>query len=52
MEGLALLTVVWIAAIAVYFRFTTERQRENYLLVAWIVLSIPVAIFLLMGLTR
>lgn len=33
------LVILWIAGLIAYFSLTTERQRENYLLVAWIVLG-------------
>ena len=31
--------ILWVAGLIAYFSLTTERQRENYLLVAWIVLG-------------
>ena len=37
-----LLAVVWIVAVIVYFSVTNERQRENYLVVMWIALLLPV----------
>lgn len=47
-----LLIVLWLVGIAAYFYFTTPRQRENYLLVAWIVLLAPIAIPIFNWLTR
>lgn len=34
-----ILAILWIAGLIAYFAFTTERQRENFLLVAWIALG-------------
>lgn len=46
MTGLALLTIIWVAGIAAYFWFTTDRQRENHLLIAWIACLIPALYFI------
>ena len=52
MTGLAILSILWVGGFFAYFHFTTERQRENYLLVAWLVLLAPVFVVLFMGLMR
>jgi hypothetical protein len=39
MEFLAL---AWVGALIIYFFLTTERQRENFLLVAWVLMLLPV----------
>lgn len=52
MTGLALLAILWIGGFAAYFHFTTERQRENYLLVTWITLLVPAVVLLLIGLAH
>jgi DMSO reductase anchor subunit len=38
-----ILAVLWVAGLVLYFRFTSERGREDNLLVLWILLSLPVA---------
>jgi len=43
--GLALLAVFWLAGIVIYFAFTTERTRENVLLVIWILLLLPTFLY-------
>lgn len=52
MTGLGIAALLWIAGLAGYFYFTTERQRENFLLVAWIALLAPAVIWLIIGLMR
>ena len=52
MTGLGILVVLWIVGLVAYFHFTTERQRENVLLFAWIASLVPTAIFLVMGMMR
>lgn len=37
-----LLAVLWVFGLLAYFAFTTERQRENNLLVLWLLLLLPV----------
>ena len=39
------LAIAWIGGLIVYFAFTTERQRENLLLVTWILMLLPVAYY-------
>jgi hypothetical protein len=41
MTGLALLAVIWVVGLVLYFHFTTERDRENYLLIMWGLLLLP-----------
>lgn len=38
MEALA---VIWVVGLIIYFTKTTERQRENHLLVMWGILLAP-----------
>lgn len=48
-----LLAALWIIGIIVYFSTTTERQRENHLLVMWGLLLVPAVFYgvkLLLGL--
>lgn len=52
MTGLGIAALLWIAGLAGYFYFTTERQRENLLLLAWIILLAPAVVWLVIGLTR
>ena len=52
MTGLAIVAVLWITGLIAYFGLTTERQRENYLLTAWIAMLAPAIVFLLIVLTR
>ena len=49
---MALLAVIWIVGLVAYFGLTTERQRENYLVIAWIAMLSPVLYFLVTGLMR
>lgn len=39
---MAALTLIWIVGLGLYFWKTSERQRENYLLVMWVLLLLPV----------
>ena len=39
---MALLAILWIGGLVAYFLLTDERQRENTLLIAWIVMALPV----------
>lgn len=41
---MAALAILWIGGLIAYFAFTTERQRENNLLVVWLVLGGAAAI--------
>lgn len=36
-----LLIPAWICGLIVYFAFTTERQRENLLLITWAIMLLP-----------
>jgi hypothetical protein len=48
-----LLAVLWVFGLLVYFSVTNERQRENHLLVMWLLLLLPailVPLKLLLGL--
>lgn len=47
-----LLALLWIGGLILYFKFTTQRQRENYLLVAWAVLLSPIAFYAVNALLR
>ena len=40
-----ILALIWVGGLIAYFSFTTERQRENILLVTWILMLLPVAYF-------
>lgn len=40
-----LLAVMWVAGLVAYFSLTTERQRENLLLVTWGLMLLPVAYY-------
>ena len=37
-----LLAVLWVAGLLCYFSFTSERTRENNLVILWILLALPV----------
>jgi len=45
MRRMELLAVAWVLGLIAYFGFTTERQRENHLLIAWIFLLLPALYF-------
>lgn len=45
-----LLAVLWVVGIIVYFSVTSERQRENHLVVMWALLLAPAIIFPVMRL--
>lgn len=42
--GIAILSVVWVVGLVVYFTTTTERTRENVLVVIWILLLLTALI--------
>lgn len=41
MRRVEFLTVLWLAGLVAAFVYTTVRQRENLLLLAWIALALP-----------
>ena len=40
-----ILALFWVAGLIAYFSMTTERQRENLLLVTWGLMLVPVVYF-------
>lgn len=40
--GVELFAVAWIVGTFAFFRWTSERTRENVLVVAWAILLLPV----------
>lgn len=42
---MAILAVAWIFGLILYFFLTTERQRENFLLVTWVLMLLPVGYY-------
>ncbi len=46
-----LLAIIYVIGVVAYFHKTTERQRENGLLIMWGLLTIPVLIALARWLT-
>jgi hypothetical protein len=51
LRAMELLAVVWVVGLILYFSLTTERQRQNNLLVVWILMGaaaiLPLIIWLL-----
>ena len=45
-----LLAVLWVAGLILYFSLTSERTRENNLVILWILLALPVLGYPLMRL--
>ena len=41
------LAIAWIVGLVAYFKLTTERQRENILLVTWGLMLLPVIYYLI-----
>ena len=39
---IGLLAISWVVALIIYFALTDERQRENNLVVMWLLLLAPV----------
>lgn len=50
--AIALGLALWVVALFAYFHFTTERQRETMLVIAWILLLAPSLVFGAMALLR
>ena len=50
MRGVEVLAIAWIVGLVIYFSLTTERQRENNLLVMWVLLLLPVVCYPIMRL--
>lgn len=42
---LEILAVAWIVGLLLYFGLTSERTRENLLLVSWLLLLLPAIIY-------
>jgi len=47
-----LLALLWISGLVAFFTLTNERQRENILVVAWILLLLPAIVMPVMRLLR
>lgn len=45
--GLALLAILWIVGLIVYFTKTTEAQRQGHLVIVWGLMLVPSVIGLL-----
>lgn len=47
---MGILAAIWLIGLALYFWLTTPRQRENFLVLAWIVLLSPILFYIIAAL--
>ena len=47
---MGIFAAIWLVGLALYFWLTTPRQRENFLLLSWVVLLSPIFYWLVTGL--
>ena len=50
MQSMEILIVAWLVGLGLYFWKTTPRQRENHIIVVWVLLLLPAIYYPIMRL--